>query len=388
MARRFTVLVLDGTGIGAMPDASTYGDVGSDTLGNIGRAVGGLHLPNLEKLGLGNIAPIPGVARVDSPAGAYGKMAEASKGKDTTTGHWEMMGARLDVPLALYPQGFPKEIVDPWLAAIGRQRVLGNKAASGTEILKELGPEHVRTGDPILYTSADSVFQVACHEQVIPLDQLYAWCEAARRILDPYNVARVIARPFIGEAGAFSRTYNRKDFSIEAPKALAIDRLAGAGIEVVGVGKIPDIFNGRGIREGIHTAGNADGLARTAQVLKDVGDAFVFVNLVDTDMLYGHRNDVPGFARALSEFDAGLPSLFARLGPEDLLVITADHGCDPTTPSTDHSREFVPLLVYGRHAAGHALGTRSTFADLGQTLLSFFKVGAEPNGSSFFKEIE
>jgi phosphopentomutase len=327
------------------------------------------------------------VGPVAAPLGAFGKMAEASKGKDTTTGHWEMMGARLDVPLALYPKGFPPEIVDPWLAAIGRQRVLGNKAASGTEILKELGAEHVRTGDPILYTSADSVFQVACHETTVPLPQLYEWCAAARRILDPFNVARVIARPFVGEVGSFSRTYNRKDFSIEAPKALAIDRLASSGVEVIGIGKIPDIFNSRGIAEGIHTAGNADGLARTTQILGDAGDAFVFVNLVDTDMLYGHRNDVPGFARSLAEFDAALPGMFAKMGPEDLLVITADHGCDPTMPSTDHSREFVPLLVYGRHAAGHNLGTRATFADLGQTLLSFFGAKAEPNGSSFFKEI-
>lgn len=382
------MLVLDGTGIGALPDAADYGDVGSHTLANVARAVGGLRLPTLEKLGLGNIADIPGLARVAAAQGAYGKMAEASKGKDTTTGHWEMMGTRLEVPLALYPNGFPAEIVQPWLRAIGKTRALGNKAASGTELLKELGEAHVRSGDPILYTSADSVFQVAAHEQVVPLPQLYAWCEAARTILDRYSVARVIARPFVGEAGSFQRTYNRKDFSIEAPQGLALDRLARAGVTTTGIGKISDIFNGRGIAQGLHTEGNADGMRRTVQAFGEMSDSgFLFVNLVDTDMLYGHRNDVLGFARALSEFDAALPHLLAKLGPEDLVLITADHGCDPTMPSTDHSREYVPLLVAGGRSAGRDLGVRATFADLGQTLLAYFGVGAGPNGQSFLGDI-
>ena len=347
-------------------------------------------LPNLEKLGLGNIAPFAGVAPNAHALGAFGKMAEASKGKDTSTGHWEMMGARLDVPLAIYPDGFPAEILAPWLVAIGRKRALGNVAASGTEILKSLGPEHERSGDPILYTSADSVFQVAAHEDVVPLAKLYAWCEAARAILDRYNVARVIARPFVGSAGTYQRTYNRKDFSIEPPADLAIDLLARAGVSTVGVGKIPDIFNRRGISEGVHTEGNADGLRRTGQLLGEMTEGLLFVNLVDTDMLYGHRNDALGFARALREFDAGLGPILAQLGPEDLLVITGDHGCDPTMPSTDHSREYVPLLVAGERAAGRALGTRATFADLGQTLVQFFGAGRGRglgNGTSFLPEL-
>ena len=317
-------------------------------------------------------------------------MAEASKGKDTSTGHWEMMGARLDVPLAVYPEGFPPEIVAPWLEAIGRTRALGNMAASGTEIIKVLGPEHERSGDPILYTSADSVFQVAAHERVVPLPQLYAWCEAARRILDRYNVARVIARPFIGRAGDYRRTYNRRDSSIQTPPHLALDLLAKAGVTTVGVGKIPDIFNGRGISEGVHTEGNADGLRRTGQLLGDMTEGFLFVNLVDTDMLYGHRNDPLGFARALREFDAGLGSILAQLGPNDLLAITGDHGCDPTTPSTDHTREYVPLLIAGGKGQGCALGTRATFADLGQTLVSFFGAGGGAglaHGTSFLEEL-
>jgi phosphopentomutase len=382
------ILVLDGVGVGAMPDASEYGDAGSNTLAHVAAAAGGLKLPRLEKLGLGRIVPVLGVAPIAQPIGAFGKMAEASKGKDTSTGHWEMMGARLDVPLAIYPNGFPAEIVTPWLAAIGRKRALGNVAASGTEILKSLGPEHQRTGDPILYTSADSVFQVAAHEEVVPLAKLYAWCEAARAILDSYNVARVIARPFVGSAGNYRRTYNRKDFSIEPPPHLAIDILAAAGVPTVGVGKIPDIFNRRGISEGVHTEGNADGLRRTAQLLGDLADGFLFVNLVDTDMLYGHRNDALGFARALEEIDVGLEPILAQLGPGDLLAITGDHGCDPTMPSTDHSREYVPLLVVGDQAAGRGLGTRTTFADLGQTLVQFFGTAGLSNGTSFLRDLE
>jgi phosphopentomutase len=388
MKKRFVILVLDGTGVGALPDAGDYGDAGSDTLGHVALAAGGLRLPTLEKLGLGRIGPVRGVSASVAPAGAFGKMAEASKGKDTSTGHWEMMGARLDVPLAVYPDGFPEEIVAPWLAAIGRARALGNRAASGTQILEELGPEHERSGDPILYTSADSVFQVACHERVVPLPQLYAWCQAARRSLDAYNVARVIARPFVGRAGAYTRTYNRRDFSIEAPPDLALDLLARSGVPTIGVGKIPDIFNGRGIAEAVHTEGNADGLRRTGQLLKGMGDGLLFVNLVDTDMLYGHRNDAPGFARALVEFDAALEPILAQLGRGDLLAVTGDHGCDPTMPSTDHSREYVPLLLAGAKAAGHDLGTRRTFADLGQTVVEFFGIPERlGHGTSFLADL-
>lgn len=388
MARRFTLIVLDSVGIGELPDAVAYGDAGSHTLGNLARAVGGLSLPNFAGLGLGNLAPIQGVAPAASPRASYGKMAERSPGKDTSTGHWEMMGAILDRPLALFPQGFPDDIVVPWLREIGAAGVLGNRAASGTEILVELGLEHQRTGWPILYTSADSVFQVACHEATVPVETLYAWCEAARRIIDPFRVARVIARPFVGAAGAYRRTYNRKDFSLEPPRDLALDRLAAAGVPVVGVGKIPDIFNGRGIGRAVHTEGNTDGLARTLELLGEGGEGLLFVNLVDTDMLYGHRNDIPGYARALGEIDAALPALLARLGPDDLFAITADHGCDPTTPSTDHSREYVPLLAYApRRRVGVPLGIRDTFADLGQTLLEFFGCPALPVGRSFFLEV-
>jgi phosphopentomutase len=388
MAGRFTLIVLDSVGIGEMPDAAQYGDAGSSTLGNLARAVGGLKLPNLERLGLGNIGPIQGVPGAAHPSGSYGKMAERSPGKDTTTGHWEMMGVILEKPLALYPHGFPPEIVQPWLQRIGVSGVLGNKTASGTEIIKELGEEHQRTGWPILYTSADSVFQVACHEETVPLPKLYEWCAAAREILDPLHVARVIARPFVGKPGSYKRTYNRKDFSLLPPTETALERLAAAKIPVVGVGKIPDIFCGRGISRDVHTEGNTDGLAKTLQLMGEVTEGMIFVNLVDTDMLYGHRNDVPGYRRALEEIDAALPGLLARQRPHDVLAITADHGCDPTTPSTDHSREYVPILTHcPSRPQGSALGTRRSFADLGQTVLEHFGCPPLPNGESFLAEI-
>ncbi len=388
MPGRFVVIVMDSVGIGEMPDAAQYGDAGSHTLGNLAKAVGGLALPNFERLGLGNIAPIDGVRPVAAPLGSFGKMAERSPGKDTTTGHWEMMGIVLAKPLALFPNGFPDEIVKPWLAAIGARGVLGNEAASGTEIIKELGAEHQRTGFPILYTSADSVFQVACHETTVPVERLYAWCEAARKLLDPYQVARVIARPFVGEPGSYKRTYNRKDFSLEPPGETVLDRLAREDVPVVGVGKIPDIFCERGIARGVHTEGNTDGLAKTRALLDEVKDGLIFVNLVDTDMLYGHRNDVPGYRRALEEIDRALPSLLDRLRPGDVLAITADHGCDPTTPSTDHSREYVPILAHApSRKAGVSLGTRRSFADLGQTVLEHFSLRPMDHGESFLREV-
>ena len=386
MAGRFVILVADSVGAGALPDAAAFGDAGSDTLGNLSRAVGGLSLPVLGGLGLGNVVPILGVPPVDRPAASWGRMAERSPGKDTITGHWEMMGVPLAEPFTVFPQGFPPEVLDPWLAAIGAPGVLANRAASGTQIIEELGEEHRRTGKPIVYTSADSVFQVAAHEETVPLETLFAWCREARRILDPLRVARVIARPFVGAPGNYGRTYNRKDFSMLPPRPTVLERLAAAGVPVIGVGKIGDIFDRRGMAEDVHTEGNADGLRRTAEILGRMDRGLLFVNLVDFDMLWGHRNDAPGYARGLEEMDRGLTPVLAGLRDGDLLAITADHGCDPTTPSTDHSREYVPLLVTSPGREGAPLGTRESFADLGATVAGYF--GVEPGaGQSFLGEL-
>ena len=387
MAGRFVILVADSVGAGALPDAAAYGDAGSDTLGNLSRAVGGLSLPVLGAMGLGNVVPILGVPPVAHPTASWGRMAERSPGKDTITGHWEMMGVPLEEPLAFYPQGFPPEVLDPWIAATGAPGVLANRAASGTRIIEELGVEHQRTGKPIVYTSADSVFQVAAHEETVPLETLYAWCREARRILDPLRVARVIARPFVGKPGAYRRTYNRKDYALAAPRPTVLERLSAAGVPVVGVGKIGDIFDRRGMSEDVHTEGNADGLRRTAEILGRMGRGLLFVNLVDFDMLWGHRNDAPGYARGLEEMDRGLPPVLERLREGDLLALTADHGCDPTTPSTDHSREYVPLLVKVPGRAGVPLGTRESFADLGATVAAFFGLEAG-EGRSFLGEAQ
>ncbi|MGB8931014.1 MAG: phosphopentomutase, partial [Anaeromyxobacteraceae bacterium] len=343
--RRFLILVADSCGCGALPDAAEYGDVGSDTLGNVSRAVGGLKLPNLQAFGLGGVTSILGVPGVTEPAAWFGRMAERSQGKDTITGHWEMMGAILERGLATFPKGFPAEIIDAFVRETGAPGVLGNVVASGTTIIQELGEEHQRTGRPIVYTSADSVFQIAAHEGTVPLARLYDWCRTARRLLDRWRVARVIARPFVGTAGQYTRTYNRKDFAMPPPVRTVLERLTAGGVPVYGVGKIPDIFDRRGISEEIHTEGNADGLTRTAALLDRVEHGLVFVNLVDFDMLYGHRNDPVHYAQALEELDRALPALLGRLRPGDLWVVTADHGCDPTTPSTDHSREYVPLVA-------------------------------------------
>ncbi len=386
MARRFVILVADSVGAGALPDAEAYGDAGSNTLGNLARAVGGLSLPVLGGMGLGNVTPIAGVPPVARPSASWGRMAERSPGKDTITGHWEMMGVVLDAPLALFPGGFPREVLDPWMAATGVGGVLGNRVSSGTVILEELGEEHRRTGWPIVYTSADSVFQVAAHTDVVPVETLHAWCREARRILDPWRVARVIARPFTGGPGAYRRTYDRKDFPLPAPRPTVLERLASAGIPVVGVGKIGDIFDRRGIAEDVHTEGNADGLRRTAGILRRMDRGLLFVNLVDFDMQYGHRNDVAGYARALEEMDRALPELLGALGEGDVLAFTADHGCDPTTPSTDHSREYVPLLVRVPGRAGVALGTRGSFADLGATVSAYFGLASEV-GTSFLADV-
>ncbi len=372
--RRIVWIVLDSVGIGEMPDAADYGDAGSDTLGNIARARP-LSLPNLCRLGLGNIRPIEGLPPSPAPDGCFGRAALTSPGKDTTTGHWEMVGIRLSRPFPLYPHGFPPEIMGAFEERIGR-RTLGNVPASGTEIIKELGEEHMRTGRPIVYTSADSVFQIAAHEEVIPLDELYRMCEVAREILrGPHEVGRVIARPFVGSPGAFRRTANRHDYAVPPPEGMLLDRLAERGVTVASVGKIYDIFLGRGIGPHVKTKSNTEGMAGTLDMLSAVDSGLVFTNLVDFDMLYGHRNDVEGYARALEEVDAWVPALLARLGQTDLAIFTADHGCDPSTPSTDHSREYVPVLAYGPSARrGVNLGIRNALADMGQTIAENFGV--------------
>ena len=379
-------IVLDSVGIGEMPDAEAYGDKGSDTLGNIARQRR-LKLPNLCRLGLANIRPLAGLDPVSEPAGAYGRCALASPGKDTTTGHWEMAGIHLRKPFPLFPRGFPREVMEPFETRIGRH-TLGNKAASGTEIIKELGEEHVRTGSPIVYTSADSVFQIAAHEDVIPLFELYKMCEAVRDILrGPYEVGRVIARPFVGEPGAFTRTSNRHDYAVPPPRGMLLDQLQARGVEIYSVGKIFDVFLGRGIGEQVKTKTNADGMDKTLRAMDEQDGGLIFVNLVDFDMLYGHRNDVEGYARALEEVDAWLPALDAKLAADDLVILTADHGCDPTTPSTDHSREYVPLLAYGPEArAGVNLGVRGSLSDIGQTVAENFGT-AIVTGASFLREI-
>jgi len=381
------IIVLDGVGIGALPDAAKYGDEGSNTLGNLAEAVGGLALPNLARLGLGNIAPLQGVSPQARPTGNFGKMAEASPGKDSTSGHWEMMGLVLEVPFPTYPHGFPRDVVAAFEQAIGRG-TLGNIAASGTEIIKQLGDEHVKTGKPIIYTSADSVFQIAAHEDVIPLDDLYHICGIAREILSgPHAVGRVIARPFTGSSGNYSRTPHRKDFSVCPPRATLVDLLAAKGLKTVSVGKVDYLFAKRGFTESVHAPTNADIIARVIEQGARPIDGLVFANLVDFDMLWGHRNDVEGFRRGLEDFDRQLPAIMAALGPRDVLVVTADHGNDPTTPSTDHSREHVPLVVYGKGLKqGIDLGRRETFADIGATIGEMFGItlGA---GTSFLGEI-
>jgi len=384
---RIILIVLDSVGIGAMPDFAQYGDPpGSDTLGNIAKQRR-LHLPNLCHLGLANIKPLEGLAPDYAPAGNFGKCALASPGKDTTTGHWEMAGIHLEKPFPLFPHGFPPEIMHEFEARIGRHAI-GNKAASGTEIIAELGEEHMRTGSPIVYTSADSVFQVAAHEEVIPLFELYKICETAREILrGPFEVGRVIARPFEGEPGGFKRTANRHDYAVPPPKGMLLDQLAARGVNIFSVGKIFDVFLGRGIREYEKTKNNADGMAKTLAAMDSAKGGLIFVNLVDFDQNFGHRNDVEGYAKALEEVDRWLPEFEAKLGPGDLAIFTADHGCDPTTPSTDHSREYVPLLAFGPAARkGVNLGARGTLSDIGQTIAENFGTRIQ-KGESFLHQI-
>ena len=384
---RVIVIVLDSVGIGELPDASVYGDEGSNTLGNIHR-VTPLALPTLRSLGLGLVATIDGSAADATQAGAYGRMAEASAGKDSVTGHWEMMGIVLARPFPVFPHGFAPDIIAEFSRLTGRG-VLGNVAASGTAILTDLGPAHMRTGDLIVYTSADSVFQIAAHEDVVSVPELYRACEIAYRLVgEGLGVGRVIARPFVGQPGAFTRTANRHDYTLPPSGVTFLDRATAAGISVVAVGKIQDLFAGKGIGRALHTANDDEGMDHVVAELEKRPDGFIFANLVDFDTLYGHRNDPAGYAANLERFDARLAELLPRLRPDDLLVVTADHGNDPTTQGTDHAREYVPVLATGARVARRVdLGTRRTFADLGQTLTENFALSPLPHGTSFLREI-
>jgi phosphopentomutase len=379
---RVILIVLDSCGCGAAPDADLYQDQGADTLGNMSLKLGGLTLPHLQGLGLGHLTTVLGVPPVAAPRAAFGKMREVSAGKDTTTGHWELAGLHVAQAFPTFPHGFPAEIIARLAHATGHG-VLGNKTASGTAILDELGAEHRRTGALIVYTSADSVLQIAAHEHVVPVAELYRICEIARQLADEMNVARVIARPFVGEPGHWQRTYHRRDFSLPPPGPTVLDALVAAGFPVIGVGKIWDIFAGRGISENVHSAGNADGCARTLAALDRLERGLIFTNLVDFDMLYGHRRDAGGYYRALQQFDAVLPQLQAKLGSRDVVILTADHGNDPTFRGTDHTREYVPLLAMGAGAAGHSLGIRHGFYDVAQTIADGFGLAPQPRGESF-----
>jgi phosphopentomutase len=385
---RVVWIVLDSVGVGELPDAADYGDVGRATLGHIAESRP-LTLPNLIRLGVANIAPLAHLAAAASPIGAYGKGATHSPGKDTTTGHWEMAGVWLDQAFPTYPHGFPREVIAEFEKQIGRG-TLGNKPASGTEIIKELGEVHLRTGKPIVYTSGDSVFQIAAHEDVIPIAELYRMCEIARNMLDgPNRVGRVIARPFAGTPGHFARTTRRHDYAVDPPRPMLLDVLAERGVPVFGIGKIHDIYNGRGVDNYVTTTGNADGMAKLTAALSERKNGLIFCNLVDFDMLYGHRKDVEGFAQSLEEFDRLLEPFLRLMRASDLLIITADHGCDPDSrwPTTDHSREYVPILAYSPGCgAGVSLGVRPTLADMGQTIAANFG-GEIPHGTSFLREL-
>jgi phosphopentomutase len=386
VSRRAVILVLDGVGAGEAPDSASYGDAGSDTLGNLSRAVEGFELPNLVAAGLANAVPLHGIPPVDRPRGAWGLMLPRSAGKDSTTGHWELAGLHLARPFPTYPDGFPAGVVHEFARRTGRG-VIGNVAGSGTGMIERFGPEHERTGSWILYTSADSVFQIAAHEDVVPLAELYAACETARAMLvAPHDVSRVIARPFVGSAGHYERTANRRDFSIQPPEETLLDALEAMGVARHSVGKVDDLFAGRGIT-GRHTASNAEGVAAIREWLVESHGGLCFANLVDFDQLYGHRNDVLGFYEGLREFDRALPVLESALREDDLLFITADHGNDPTTPGTDHARERVPVLALGHHVRPVSVGVRRTFADLGATVAEWLGSPFRGRGTSFLGEI-
>ncbi len=384
--KRAAIIILDGVGIGEAPDAARYGDVGSDTLGNVARACGGLDLPRLELLGLGNIHPLKGMRRRGDAAGAWGTMRPASAGKDSTAGHWEIAGVHLDRPFPTFPTGFPREVLEKFSRETGRG-VIANVVGSGTDVIDRYGAEQRATGSWIVYTSADSVFQIAADEQVIAPDELYRACEIARKLLTPpYDVSRVIARPFEKTTDGYKRTTNRRDYSIEPPSETLLDAMSNAGIPRAGVGKVDDLFAGRSLTSQ-HTASNAEGIRGIKDWLSTAESGFLFANLVDFDQLYGHRNDVAGFYGALREFDAALPSITSRLKEDDLLFITADHGNDPTTPSTDHARERVPLLAGGMRVVPRDLGERDTFSDLGATVAEWFGLSFRGRGKSFLSEL-
>jgi phosphopentomutase len=389
MTRRVVVIIPDACGMGELPDAALYQDEGSNTIVNTAKAMGGLRLPNLEKFGLGNIADIPGVDPAESALANFGRMAELSVGKDSTIGHWEIMGLVTKEPFPVYPRGFPPEVIQAFEKAIGRN-TLGNKPASGTEIIRELGEEHIKTGQPIVYTSADSVFQIAAHEKTVPVEELYKMCMLARNILvGKHAVNRVIARPFVGSPGSFQRTERRKDFSLPPPSETVLDLLKRNNVQVIGIGKIEDLYAGKGLSHSIHTRSNSDGMDKLVEALRIFETGLILINLVDFDMLWGHRNDAGAFAAGLEEFDKRLPQVTELLAKEDILIITADHGCDPTTPSTDHSREYVPLVVYGGSIASNRnLGVRESFCDVGATIAEIFGIKGTGCGKSFLKEIQ
>lgn len=386
--KNFIIVLLDGVGVGELPDAAKFGDVGSNTIQNIAKAIGGLNLPNLQKLGLGNITTIDGIPPTNKPTASFGKMNEKSPGKDSVSGHWEISGLELDFDFPYYPNGFPQKIIDRFLELTGFSGVLGNKAASGTEIIMELGDEHVRTGYPIVYTSADSVFQIAAHEDIIPLKKLYEICDISREqiFIGKDEIGRIIARPFLGDSGNYTRTTNRKDYAISPPKDTIMDLLKRSGINTIAIGKINDLFNHRGITHPVKSKSNAQGIDEVIKSIKNFNNSFIFVNLVDFDVYFGHRNDPQGFADALKYFDGKLPEILDALDSDDVLIITADHGNDPTTPSTDHSREYIPLIYFQKGKNGLDLGIRETFSDIGKSAAAFFSIRNQLNGKSFLQK--
>ena len=386
--KRVIWIVLDSVGIGAMPDASQYGDEAANTLGHVYEKCKGLTINHVVELGLGNIEGVNILPKCSSPKGTFGRLAELSKGKDTTTGHWEMIGIHTEVPFPTYPNGFPNQIITAFEEGI-KTRILGNYPASGTAIIEELGKEHMQTGYPIVYTSADSVFQIAAHEDIIPVERLYEMCETARKMLvGEHEVSRVIARPFGGTPGAFSRTANRKDFAVAPPEPNLLTHCKAHGVPVIAIGKIEDIFAGQGITEAIHTKSNDEGIDVTLECMRKHTDGIIFTNLVDFDMKWGHRNDYLSYGKGLEAFDERLPEIIRLMSEEDILFITADHGCDPTTPGTDHTREYVPFIAAGKKIrAGYNLGTRSSFADIGQTICEIFDMEALSIGASFLREM-
>lgn len=387
--KRVVLIVLDSVGVGEMPDAQMYGDKGSHTLDHTFEACNGLNIPNLKKLGLGNIEGVKALGKEESVIGAFGKGSEKSIGKDTVTGHWEIGGVILDKPLNTYPDGFSDKIINEFKEKAKIDGILGNKVASGTAIIEELGEEHVKTGYPIIYTSADSVFQIAAHEEVIGLDNLYEMCEIAREMLVGENVVgRVIARPFVGEVGSFKRTSNRRDYALDPFGKTALEYIKENGMSVAAVGKIEDIYNGKGVTEAVHIKNNMDGVDKTLEYMDKIDNGLIFTNLVDFDMLYGHRNDPKGYGKAIEDFDGRLNEIYSKLRDEDILIITADHGCDPTTESTDHSREYIPILVYGKKVKGGTeLGIRDSFTDIGKSILHYLGIDNNLEGKSFISEI-